>query len=158
MKRKKLIYLNLRRAKPNESDVLNFIAFESESIWGEDKSYMDIFSQEYKVTKNMIENDYVYVMEDDKGIIGFFVILKDDEISELELFYIKKSFIGKGYGTLLWTNMISICKEKGIKKIGLVGSSDVGNFYKKLGAKEIGKIKSLLKVGRIVSKFEYEII
>ncbi|SCZ02327.1 Acetyltransferase (GNAT) domain-containing protein [Alkaliphilus peptidifermentans DSM 18978] len=154
-----MIYLNLRRAKPNESDVLNFIAFESESIWGEDESYMDLFSQEYKVTKNMIENDYVYVMEDDKGIIGFFAILKkDNETSELELFYIKKSFIGKGYGTLLWTNMISICKEKGIRKIGLVGSSDVANFYKKLGAKEIGEMKSLLKVGRIVSKFEYKIV
>lgn len=54
--------------------------------------------------------------------------------------------------------MIHFCKKKGISTIGLVASQDVARFYEKLGAVEVEKIKSVLKVGRIVSRFEYHII
>ncbi len=149
--------MNLRRAKANEVDVLNRLAIESESYWGEDENYMNLFTEKYKLTENMISNDYVYVMVDNKRLIGFFAILINQDIPELELFYVEKSMIGKGYGTLLWTNMISICKEKGIRKIEFVGSNDVLDFYIKRGAKEVEKIESVLKIGRIVSRLEFEI-
>ena len=62
-----------------------------------------------------------------------------------------------GYGTRLWENMIEICRSNDIGKITLVGSKDVGNFYKRLGVREIEKIESSLKVGRIVSRYQYDI-
>lgn len=97
--------MNLRRAKTNEVDVLNRLAIESESYWGEDENYMNLFTEKYKLTENMI----------------------------------------------------SICKEKGIRKIEFVGSNDVLEFYLKRGAKEVEKIESVLKIGRIVSRLEFEI-
>lgn len=150
--------MNLRKAKPSESDLLNVFAFESESIWGEDESYMTLFSQEYKVTENMIENEHVYILENNKIIVGFFAIIKRKELSELELFYVNRSLLGKGYGSLLWSHMIKICKDNSIEKIELIASLDVADFYKKIGAKEVEKIQSTLKVGRIVSRFEYKIL
>ncbi len=147
----------MRRAKINELDTLNQIAYESEGIWGEDDSYMELFSQHYKVTQEMIEKDFVYIMEEKSSIVGFFAILNKQDTAELELFYISKSYIGMGYGTRLWENMIEICRSNDIGKITLVGSKDVGNFYKRLGAREIEKIESSLKVGRIVSRYQYDI-
>lgn len=149
--------MNLRNAKIDELSVLNEIAFESEAYWGEDENYMNLFAEKYSVTEEMIRSDYVYFMENDKEIVGFFVLLETDNIHELELFYVKRILIGNGYGKLLWSEMCAVCKEKGIEKIVLVGSDDVVNFYKRLGAKEIGKINSSLKVGKIVTKFEYVI-
>lgn len=147
--------MNIRKANSNEADLLNRIAYESEAIWGEDAQYMALFSQTYKVTEDMIKEDYVYIMENEGVVIGFFAVLTRTHIPELELFYIEKSFIGKGYGTILWKYMIELCKENKISKIELVGSKDVVNFYIKCGAREIEKIKSTLKSGRIVSRLVY---
>lgn len=150
--------MNLRKAIPNESNLLNAFAFESESVWGEDESYMTLFSQEYKVTEEMIKNEYVYVLENEEMIIGFFAIIKRKERSELELFYVNRTLLGKGYGLILWSHMITICKENNIGTIELIASQDVVEFYKKIGAIEIEKIVSTLKVGRIVSRMEYNIL
>lgn len=149
--------MRLRKANPEESEVLSNIANESEAYWGEDDDYMNLFRQFYSVTEEMIKEDLVYVLENDKSIVGFFAILKKHDVSELELFYVEKSLIGKGFGTLLWSHMIRVCKEQGISKIELVGSNDVAEFYKKCGAVEIGKVESTLKAGRIVVKFMCEI-
>lgn len=147
----------MRRAETSELDVLNKIAFGSESIWGEDENYMMRFSQEYCVTTEMISNEYVYILESNNVLIGFFSIIKSDKKHELELFYIDKSMVGKGYGQKLWYEMINLCKTNGITKIELVASKDVAKFYCKMGAIEIERIKSRLKTGRIVSVMEYEI-
>lgn len=149
--------MNLRKAKIDEVDVLNKLAYQSESYWGEDQDYMDSFRKEYSLTANMICNNDVYIMENNGKTIGFFAILRNDDTFELELFYIERTLIGKGYGSIMWRKMIELCKKKEIKKFVLVGSNDVSDFYKKLGAIEIERKESLLKSGRIVSKFEYEI-
>jgi GNAT superfamily N-acetyltransferase len=144
-------------AKANELKMLNDLAFESEAYWGEDDDYMKHFSENYKVTEDMITNEYVYILEEENVIVGFFLILRNKEVAELELFYVKRSLIGKGYGKALWAAMINFCKEKGIPKIALVASADVAEFYLKLGAVEIEKMDSILKEGRIVSRLEVKI-
>lgn len=149
--------MKLRKAHENESKDLNLLAYDSEGIWGEDEQYMMMFSREYKVTEAMIRDEHVYVLEDKDKKIGFFAVIDRDGVSELELFYVHKELIGKGYGSILWQHMIRICKKHHITRIGLVASSDVAEFYRKIGAKEITKMKSTLQEGRIVTKFEYEI-
>jgi len=149
--------LNLRKAYKNESKELNLIAYDSEGIWGEDEQYMIMFSREYKVTEAMIRDEHVYVLEDRDKIIGFFAIIKREGVSELELFYVHKEHIGKGYGSILWQEMITVCKVHQINRIELVASNDVAEFYRRIGAKEVTKMKSTLQEGRIVTKFEYKI-
>lgn len=119
--------MNTRKARPEEARFLSDLAYASEAYWGEDEAYMRQFAEQYKVTEQMIREDYVYVMETDGVIVGFFAILKS-EVPELDLFYINVDYIGKGYGKLLWSNMISVCKAYGINKIELVGSDDVVDF------------------------------
>lgn len=150
--------MKLRRAKREEVDTLNRIAVESEAYWGEDDDYMTHFSREYKVTEMMVTEDYVYILEDEQKLAGFFAIIDNDGVSELELFYIEKSLIGHGYGDKLWHQMTEFCKKEGIRKIEFVGSDDVVAFYEKLGAVPLERIKSVLQTGRIVTRFEYKIV
>lgn len=145
----------MRKAVRTESNILNALAFESEAIWEEDENYMLKFSEAYCLTEEMIEKDCVYVMEEDERIIGFFALLRHREIPELELFYIEKSRVGHGYGTLLWNKMIDICAFEGVVRFDLVGSDDVADFYRKMGARVKERIQSTLKEGRIVTRFEF---
>lgn len=149
--------MKLRPSRLNEVDILNDLAIESEAFWGEDENYMTLFKENYLVTESMIKKDYVFLLEEESEIIGFFAIIARKKIPELHMFYIKKSYMGKGYGKLLWSKMLTVCKDYGIKKITLVASHDVERFYEKLGSKAIEKIDSSLKVGRIVTRYEYVI-
>lgn len=147
----------LRKALINEVDLLNKIAYESEGIWGEDDDYMCMFCHDYRLTAEMVENDHVIILECNDNIAGFFTLLKRNDYYELELFYIEKIFIGEGYGKKLWLKMIEYSRANNINKIQLVASDDVLEFYKKLGAVELEKVKSTLKEGRIVTRLEYDI-
>lgn len=147
----------LRKATVSEVAVLNKLAYDSEDIWGEDDAYMTCFSEEYTLTEAMVTNDYVYILQEEDVIKGFFAIIRNEGIWELELFYIERSLIGQGYGRLLWQQMISKCKELGINRFELVASEDVSDFYRKQGATVVERIPSLLQEGRIVVKYEYHV-
>lgn len=149
--------LHLRPASIDDVDTLNHLAYESEGIWGEDNDYMVQFCQDYKVTIEMIEDEHVCILECDDIVTGFFVLLKRNSYYELELFYIDKLFIGKGYGKKLWLKMIEYCGANNIGKIQLVASDDVLTFYKRLGASELSKVNSTLKKGRVVTRMTYDI-
>ena len=148
--------MKTRKANPEEALKLSKLAYASEAYWGEDADYMEKFREHYHVTESMIYMDYVYVLETDGTIIGFFAILKRT-VPELDLFYIDRELIGQGYGKILWTQMLEVCKTLGIHKIELVGSDDVAKFYVKLGAKPLERIESTLKVGRMITRFEFDI-
>lgn len=145
----------LRKATIDEVTLLNKLAYDSEAFWGEDDAYMTCFSEEYALTEAMVTNDYVYILQEDDGIKGFFAIIRNEGIWELELFYIERSLIGQGYGHLLWQKMIGKCKELGINRFELVASEDVSDFYRRQGATVVERIPSLLQEGRIVIKYEY---
>ena len=147
----------LRKASLSEVEFLNKLAYESEGFWGEDQAYMTAFSKDYALTEKMVSEDHVYVMEDGPKINGFFAILNNPEGFELELFYVDRSLIGKGYGTRLWRMMVDKCSEIGISSFNLVASEDVEGFYRQLGAREVKRIPSILQEGRVVVVFEYSL-
>lgn len=149
--------MNVRRASPNESELLTQIAIESESYWGEDEEFIRRFSIEYRVSETFIKNNPTYVLEDDSEIVGFYAITQNNNITELEYLYIKRSMIGKGCGKFLWMHIIKKCEELGVTRIELVTSPEALDFYKRQGAKQIGVVESTLRNGRMIPKLEYQI-
>lgn len=147
----------IRRAEIFECEILTDIAVQSEAYWGYDSIFMENFKALYKVTEEFVINNPTYVIEQDKGIIGFYSIQRDEKETALEYFYIEPQSIGKGYGKILWYHMVNNCKDRGIKKIVLVTSPQAKEFYSKMGAILIGEVESLVTKGRKVPKLLYTI-
>ncbi|AOY74908.1 GNAT family N-acetyltransferase [Clostridium formicaceticum] len=149
--------VKIRRAEAFESEALTNIAARSEAYWGYDSTFMKNFKRLYRVTEKFIIDNPTYAIVEGKEIIGFYGILSTETETSLEFLYIEPTFIGKGYGKLLWTHMVSICRCHGIKEIALVTSPQAKEFYSKMGAKYIGDVDSIVAENKKVPKFIYKI-
>ncbi len=96
--------LSIRIAKMNESEILSNIAARSEAYWGYDSIYMEKFRTIYKVTEEFISKNTIFVIEEGNDIIGFYVVLTENDMNSLEYFFIEPQYIGQGYGKLLWNH------------------------------------------------------
>lgn len=141
----------------DDIDELNNIAFLSESYWGHDKNMMDIFKKEYSLTQEYLKDNKVFKMVLGGNIIGFYAFNMTQEIPELEYFYLKPEYIGKGYGRILWNEVIKFCKNNKIETFVFVAGSEVKNYYLKMGAEVIKTLSSKLDAKRKIYKFEMKV-
>lgn len=149
--------LNIRRARKEDSEALSNVAARSEAYWGYDSEYMEKFRRIYKVTKEFITENPTFVMEEDNNIIGFYAVLRENDITSLEYFFIEPRYIGQGYGKILWNHLINNCKIAGIRELDIVTSPQAQDFYVKMGAVACGEVESLLKEGRIIPHLIYRV-
>ena len=143
---------SIRRAERYESEILNDIAVRSEAYWGYDCNFIKNFITIYKVTEAFIINNSTFVIEENEEIIGFYGALTSNTEVSLEYLYVDPTFIGMGYGKLLWCHLVDNSRNRGIKEITLVTSPQAKEFYEKMGATQIGEVESLVKEGRKIPK------
>lgn len=147
---------NIRRAMKDEKAVLTRIAIESEAYWGYDKEFMTKFEAIYAVTDQIISDNATYIIED-RGIIGFYSVQLNRNEAMLEYFYIRPTFIGKGYGRKLWKHLVSNCINAEAKTIEIITSPQAKDFYIKMGALQVGHVVSLVQKERQIPKLIYTI-
>lgn len=97
-----------------------------------------------KEIKNFKQDDYHYVLEENKKIVGILKIKeseRDDFIGygEVQVLYLLSSAKGKGYGKALINVAFSKLKEKGFNKvvIGCLDGNPSNEFYKHLAGEFI---------------------
>ncbi|WP_081743192.1 GNAT family N-acetyltransferase [Acetivibrio clariflavus] len=147
----------IRPAEKNDVEELNRVAYESEAYWGYDLEYMKRFEEIYRITEDYIIANPTFVFLETNRIIGFYSLLVHDNKPELELFYIKPQYIGKGYGKEMWNHLIDYCKRMDIKFFYLVTSPQAKGFYEKMGAVVIDEVDSLLREGRKIPRLKFEV-
>lgn len=134
----------IRKAQISEAGTLTEISFGSKGYWGYPKAYFDIWSQELTISPEYIQNNDVFVFEENSAIFGYYSIveLKDDiEVSGirigkgfwLEHMFIETSSIGNGIGTQLFEHLRERCRARGINKIGILADPNSRGFYEKMG-------------------------
>lgn len=144
--------MNTRMAKAGEAQVLSELAYASEAYWGYDQVFMSAFRDKYGVKEEHIQRGSVRVLEDGNMMVGFFLIQVAGDFGDLDFFYIAPQFIGKGYGQVLWMDLMSFCKEREVHEIELVTSPQAVGFYEKMGAVVVGEVASQLRAGRLIPK------
>lgn len=144
--------MQIRPASAGEANLLSELAYASEAFWGYDTDFMSAFRAKYRVTEEQILSELVQVLEDEGAIVGFFYVMPNIEITELEFFYIAPQFIGKGYGEVLWQALMGFCRDREIAEIELVTSPQAVGFYERMGAQVVGEVVSMLREGRLIPK------
>ena len=98
--------------------------------------------EELLVSQKQVE---IYVLEMDNKLIGAGTILYEKKFihnislyAHIEDIIIKNEYQGKGYGKILITNLINICKKRKCYKILLDCESDLIQFYEKCGFTDKG--------------------
>ena len=128
----------IREAMSSEASILSQLAFESKSYWHYDEEYLLAAREHIKITTSDIEQDYVYLYEDDQGPLGFYHFRNSQEEPELIWFFVHPRSIGTGIGKILWTHLLDIVRGLEIKQFIIKSDPNAESFYVKYGAIRIG--------------------
>lgn len=145
----------IRRARPEEAEILSALAVESEAYWGYPPQYMERFKTIYRVTAGFIGENPVYLLLEEGRVQGFYGLLLGNGEPALEYFYIARERIGRGYGTLLWKHLVEKCRELGIRELVIIAAPEAAGFYKRMGAVAAGELESRVLAGRKVVRLVY---
>jgi GNAT superfamily N-acetyltransferase len=155
--RKRRSYPIVRKAATGDLEKLNELAVRSEAYWGFDESHMRAFKRNCAVKENHLKTGYVFVIERDAEILGFYHLAGKESGFELEHFYVDPPHIGKGLGRMLWRHLRSFCFHRKVREVTIVCSEFVKDFYFKMGAAYLGKVESTVDRGTMVAQLIYRI-
>lgn len=131
-----------RRAQIADSTILSNLAYKSKAYWG----YTEDFIQQCKdkdaltVTKDYLEKNTVYLIENDNKVIAFYSFAINEQ--KLDALFLDPDYIGKGIGKIIWNHLLNKAKELELSEFTIDSDPNAEGFYLKMGAKNIGSTPS----------------
>ena len=108
-----------------------------------------------------VKNGFVWVVEFEKSIHGHGYIRLFEENNEkrahIHGLYLTPEILGKGMGYRLAALMLEKARASGVERITLESTLTAHDFYKRLGFKDTGPIKSMEIAGYSVRYFPMEL-
>ena len=146
----------IRRARPDEADLITAIAMRSKAYWGYDHHFMETFRPELAVHPRQIEEDHVVVAASGERVAGFLHLRPEDDATlELVSLFIDPWAIRQGFGQQLWDYAITYARRHGYRRVTLESDPNAEPFYRRQGAVETGTRESKLMPGRVLSIMTY---
>jgi N-acetylglutamate synthase-like GNAT family acetyltransferase len=145
--------MNFRKAHENESDYLSDLAIRSKSHWPYPEDYLEKSKELLEISPHYIDAHEVIVAEEDDKIIGFYAM----EREFVEHFWIDPGYIGKGYGTEMFGNLMTQAREMNLGYLYLYSEPFAIGFYEKMGWGRYGKKPSRIDPGIVFVQMEIEV-
>ncbi|MCC2379029.1 GNAT family N-acetyltransferase [Bacillus wiedmannii] len=147
--------MKIRNALLSEANELSELALHSKATWNYSEAFILACKEDLTITDEYIKNNFVYVLENDNTMIGFFSFLRNE--NALDFLYIHPRYKGKGYGKILWEYVIQQANELGIKSFTIDSDPNAKGFYLKMGAKLIGETPSTVFEDRLLPLLKYDV-
>ena len=93
--------------------------------------------------KTEIESDEFFTFIEGNTVIGVISLIKDvSNVAEIRDMVIKTEYRGKGYGKKMLSELISLAKEKKIRKLFSLSFPKLQKMYESLGFEKEGALKN----------------
>ncbi len=148
--------LNFIDAKAKHADLLRDTLIAAKGYWGYSNEQLEIWRSNLSFDAGYIARNTVKLVLNDKEVIGFFALVKGSS-DELDHLWLLPSFIGKGYGNLVFEQILAECKALGITSFYLTSDPDAEGFYLKKGAVKVGEVYSDPQK-RMLPKLKYTLV
>src|SRR5262245_1291360 len=120
----------IRVATSEDTDPLTELTLRSKAHWGYDAQFMDDVRPEMVVRPEQIENDWVYLLETDGRICGYYDLEKrDDGMIWLESLFIEPDAMGLGIGRRLWDHAVQTARAQGFSHMEFESDPNAEGFY-----------------------------
>lgn len=133
--------LNFIDAEAKHTELLRYTLITSKGYWGYSQEQLEEWRSNLRFEEEYIARNTVKLILKDKELIGFFAIVKGDS-AELDHLWLLPKAIGKGYGNLVFEQIILECSALDISSFYIISDTDAEGFYLKKGALKIGEVYS----------------
>jgi ribosomal protein S18 acetylase RimI-like enzyme len=132
--------LQIRKAQPDEADLLTQIAIAAKSYWGYPSDWIKYWESDLTISADFISANHVYVADDASTVKGFYALIVAGDRAELDHMWVKPDYIGTGIGKELFLDAMTRAADLTAREVQLSADPNALGFYKKMGAEEIGEV------------------
>jgi GNAT superfamily N-acetyltransferase len=147
----------IRRALPTEAGVLSDLALRSKARWGYDADFLAACQEDLTITADDIETSTVYVIDGDSSPSGFYRLLLDDGVAELDALFVEPAAMGQGIGKRLWRHAVVTAARLGCSEIVWQSDPHAEGFYLAMGARRVGESESTVLPGRMLPLMRFRL-
>jgi GNAT superfamily N-acetyltransferase len=134
--------VEIRRATPDEADVLTEIAHAAKRHWGYPENWIQHWKADLTITPEFIDRNEVYVAINEEGIIGCCAIAFSESVAELEHMWIRPEQIGTGVGRALFAHIKERAANLNLPELEISADPNAEGFYERMGARKIGEVQA----------------
>jgi GNAT superfamily N-acetyltransferase len=136
--------VNIRRALPEEAEILTTIALDAKRYWGYPEHWIKHWESDLTICPEFIRDNQVYVAEAEGEIRGFYALCVDGDKAELEHMWVTPACIGTGIGKALFLDAMDRAAAFAVRDVELSADPNAAGFYKRMGAKQIGEVDAAI--------------
>ena len=140
--------VTIRDAKPDEADALSALALRSKAHWGYAEEFIAACVDELTLTRRDIEKTIVRVGNGGDGPAGYYQLVIEDDVAEVEHLFVAPEAIGGGLGRTLWADLTARAEDLGAREIRVTSDPHAAGFYRAMGCRSIGAEPSASMAGR----------
>ncbi|MEH6527221.1 MAG: GNAT family N-acetyltransferase [Sneathiella sp.] len=136
-----------------DGDELTILALDSKAFWGYSEDFIQSCKTALTITDEMIERLHSGSIRGDNAFAGFYFLSEEEDYAELQLLYISPLAMGKGFGRLLFNSAVKKAILLGFNAMRIEADPNATDFYKRMGAKQIGWCRSEVEETRELPLF-----
>ena len=132
----------IRRALTTEAEALTQIARDAKRYWGYPEHWLKVWQDDLTIRPDFVENNPVYVAEDEGNVLGFYALILDEDKAQLDHMWVAPAHIGSGVGKELFIHAMQSASSRNISEVEIASDPNAEGFYRKMGAHRIGETVS----------------
>ncbi|MFZ1042085.1 MAG: GNAT family N-acetyltransferase [Anaerolineales bacterium] len=129
--------IEIRRALPEEAEVLTQIAIAAKGHWGYPERWMQIWTPELTFDSGYFEKNESWTAGVENHPVGFHTLLEKDGIAWLENLWVIPSQMRHGDGNALFKHALHLSKQRGYHVLRLESDPNAVGFYEEMGVYKI---------------------
>ena len=131
--------LQIRRALPEEANLLSQIAFSAKAHWGYPRRWMEIWKPQLTFSPEYFEENEGWVAETNGIPVAFYTLQEKAGNAWIENLWVSPDFIGQGVGKELFLHAVELARQHGYKTLQLEADPNAVGFYEKMGMYQVGE-------------------
>ncbi len=151
--------LTFRPITLEDMPLLNRLTREGKGYWGYPPEALDRFMATFAI------QDAAYFQEAigcigknaDGMTVGFYAFKLEDTIPMLDHFFLAPSFIGQGYGRLLWDRCLITAQQQNWDSFNFWADPNALDFYEHMGAEKIDECPMVTLPGNMAPIMRYSL-
>jgi predicted N-acetyltransferase YhbS len=149
--------LSLRTPEPGEAPALTDLCLRSKAVWGYDRDFLQACRIELTITPEILSSSCTQVAERNGRIVGFAQITSTGEVADLAKLFVEPTELHGGVGRTLFRWAIAAARTTGAKTMLIEADPCAADFYRRMGAIEIGVVASGSIAGRLLPLFSLKL-
>ena len=131
--------LPIRRARPDEAEILSQIAIAAKSHWNYPPHWIQLWIPQLTFDAAYFEANESWVAEREGAPIGFYTLLDRNGKAWIENLWVLPDYMGQGIGNQLFQHAVELARQRGYKILRLESDPNAIGFYEKMGMRKIGE-------------------